>query len=367
MQKRVLSGDSKHKGASSEGGRSSNIYDQLFKDAFSFVVLAIKLLKEVLSPSEQSILDLSQLRLERDSFAKGLRGDLLFTVPLKKYPNLRVPLFILFEHKSSFSVAILVQILRYLLQIIEFTSKEQGKAVMPPILTVVFSHGKKGLSEELFLHELLPEEWQQELLSEGGDGPFSSLVGDMLDMRLRIINVHSEKFRSRWKGMKSRMILELFHNYRGFSSDDLGVLEVELVGLLQNIENVVKESEQDILLSAAQSYLEKRNHLITLEFFNRCLKQVSDQKPDLVKVEGGKMSQFVPMLERGLREGLKKGRQEGHQKGRQEGHQKGRQEGRQAEKQETIARMLKNNIDIAIIVQATGADEKEILKIQAAM
>ena len=48
------------------------------------------------------------------------------------------------------------------------------------------------------------------------------------------------------------------------------------------------------------------------------------------------MGEYIPMMERGLLEGLAKGRQEGQEKGIQIGQEKGVQIGRQEEKQDII-------------------------------
>ena len=50
------------------------MYDQLFKDVYAFTEHALELLKAILSKAELAILDLSQIRLEKESFTKGLRS-----------------------------------------------------------------------------------------------------------------------------------------------------------------------------------------------------------------------------------------------------------------------------------------------------
>ena len=94
------------------------MYDQLFKDVYAFTEHALELLKAILSKAELTILDLSQIRLEKESFTKGLAGDLLYTIPLKAYPHIRLPLLILFEHKSTFAPKVLIQVLGYMNEII---------------------------------------------------------------------------------------------------------------------------------------------------------------------------------------------------------------------------------------------------------
>ena len=100
------------------------------------------------------------------------------------------------------------------------------------------------------------------------------------------------------------------------------------------------------------------------------------------------MGEYIPMMERGLLEGLAKGqekgiqigqkkgiqigqekgiqigREKGIQIGQEKGIQIGREEGRQEEKQDIILNMLKNKIDISTIMKITEVTEDKILQIQ---
>lgn len=61
---------------------------------------------------------------------------------------------------------------------------------------------------------------------------------------------------------------------------------------------------------------------------------------------------------------IDKGREKGLQKGREEGLEKGLEKGREEGKIETATNMLKLQLDIDIITQATGLTREEILKIK---
>ena len=124
-------------------------------------------------------------------------------------------------------------------------------------------------------------------------------------------------------------------------------------------------NNQDIILSAVQYHLYRRNPKIDLDFFNRCLKLASDKDSKLVKVEGGKMGAYIPMVKRGLLEGLAKGRQEGIAEGRQEGIAEGRQEGMEKGMELVAHNMLKENMNIALISQVTGLSQDHILKLKS--
>ena len=358
------------------------IYDQLFKDVYAFTENALELLKAILSKAELSILDLVKIRLEKESFTKGLMADLLYTIPLKAYPHIRIPLLILFEHKSTYSSKVLIQVLGYMYEIIKKYIKVEGKTTIPPLLAVLFSHGDRQIKGPLSLQNLLPKEWLDlQSQEEGLKGPFSSLSKDMLNYKMRVYDVHDPKIYKSWYNLNSRIALHLFKDKNLLTSQDEKVLENELVYLFEGLRDV---TNQDIILSAVQYHLSRKNPKIDLKFFNRCLKLASDQDSKLVKVEGGKMGEYIPMMERGLLEGLAKGRQEGQEKGIQIGQEKGiqigqrkgiqigqekgiqigREEGRQEEKQDIILNMLKNKIDISTIMKVTEVTEDKILQIQ---
>ena len=338
------------------------IYDQLFKDVYAFTENALELLKAILSKAELSILDLVKIRLEKESFTKGLMADLLYTIPLKAYPHIRIPLLILFEHKSTYSSKVLIQVLGYMYEIIKKYIKVEGKTTIPPLLAVLFSHGDRQIKGPLSLQNLLPKEWLDlQSQEEGLKGPFSSLSKDMLNYKMRVYDVHDPKIYKSWYNLNSRIALHLFKDKNLLTSQDEKVLENELVYLFEGLRDV---TNQDIILSAVQYHLSRKNPKIDLKFFNRCLKLASDQDSKLVKVEGGKMGEYIPMMERGLLEGLAKGQEKGIQIGQKKGIQIGREEGRQEEKQDIILNMLKNKIDISTIMKITEVTEDKILQLQ---
>lgn len=64
-----------------------------------------------------------------------------------------------------------------------------------------------------------------------------------------------------------------------------------------------KGSKKNLL---KKKHLSKRRSL--LEKFIRCLKEASDKDRRLLKVKGGKMGTYVPVLERGLAQGREEGK-----------------------------------------------------------
>ena len=107
---------------------------------------------------------------------------------------------------------------------------------------------------------------------------------------------------------------------------------------------------------------------MSLGFFNRCLKLAYDKNPRLIRVKGGKMGNYVPMLERGIAEGIAKGiakgRAEGMEKGRMEGMEKGMEKGLQMKEKNVISKMLKMKLDLNTITACTGVSKNRVLKIK---
>ena len=326
---------------SSQKPKSFPLYNQLFRDVYAIVEHAMELIKEMLSEIEFSLFDWTQLRLEKESFTKGLECDLLFTVPLKLFPFIRIPFFIVFEHKSIYSPRVLIQVLGYLAEVIARYAQQEKRAIMPPSIAILFVHGAKNVKGPLRLQDILPEEWQELQANEKGEGPFSTLSKDMLDYGLRVYNVHDSRFQKHFKEWKTRIALHLFRDKEFLTSEDEGILEEGLVNLFKELKGV---ENQDTLLSAIQFHLLKRNPKITLDFFRKCLRLASEQDETLIKVEGGQMGEYVPMIERGRLEGRQEGRQEGIQ--------------------EIISHLLEANMSVQQICQMTHLSEEEVLEIQ---
>ena len=83
-------------------------------------------------------------------------------------------------------------------EIIERYSKSEGKAIMPPLIAILFSHDKRYMKKSVTLQDLLPQEWLELQKREDGQGPFSSLSQDMLNYRMRVYNVFDPKMYERW-------------------------------------------------------------------------------------------------------------------------------------------------------------------------
>ena len=105
---------------------------------------------------------LDEVSLEHDSFVdEGLKehlSDLLINAPLKGSGNTKI--YVLFEHKSGNERFVMLQLLRYMVQIWEKerSSGNSGKdARLTPILPLIFHHGRSRMTAPVDFRELVQE------------------------------------------------------------------------------------------------------------------------------------------------------------------------------------------------------------------
>lgn len=119
----------------------TNPHDKFFKEALTQPEAARIFLRDYLPPAVAAQLDLTQLRLVKDSFVdESLQehfADLVFEVALRHGGNLFV--CILFEHKSYIDTLTSLQLLRYMMQGWEYSLRQRGQ--LWPVLPVVVYHG----------------------------------------------------------------------------------------------------------------------------------------------------------------------------------------------------------------------------------
>ncbi|MBC6415694.1 MAG: Rpn family recombination-promoting nuclease/putative transposase, partial [Bdellovibrionales bacterium] len=76
-------------------------HDTFFKSFYSDPKLSKELLQLIFSKEELEIYDLEKLKVEKDTF-EDKRADLVLSFPFKAFPKIRLRIFILLEHKSSY-------------------------------------------------------------------------------------------------------------------------------------------------------------------------------------------------------------------------------------------------------------------------
>ena len=125
-------------------------HDSFFKLFYSDIELAKELLKLTFSKKELGAYNLNKLKIEKDTFEEK-RADLIFSLPFKDYPKIKLKIFILLEHKSRYDKNLFGQFLDY--QVLGRKHSIQQKGYSQPIIPVLFYHGKHPLKWKKSLQE----------------------------------------------------------------------------------------------------------------------------------------------------------------------------------------------------------------------
>ena len=324
--------------ASKSNKKPSLTHDHFFKLFYSNPKLAQELFQLAFSKKEWEAYDWNQLKIEKDTF-ENKRADLVFSVPLKKNPSIKLKIFILLEHKSFYDKNLFDQLLKYQILIRDHSIKHLGRPT--PVIPVLFYHGKQAMRWKLSLQE-------EDFGSVFSEIPVESRKS-MLNYELKIINTQDLKVRKAFKGkkFKSRGILSLLSeiwDIKNPSPEKVARIVFKFEDLFKNL----TVRQQRIEVSKVYQYLVNNAGLKDKTW------KIAEKliiKKGILK-EGGIMDIKEFFREEGRYEGIRKG----IRKGRQEGRQKGRQE--------IILNMLKKQSDISFISELTGLSKKEIRKLK---
>ena len=299
--------------------RSTDHHDKLFKRFFSIPAFAKELLLLMFSPAELKGLDLSQIKVEKDSWINKM-ADLVLSLPFKNHPDKRFTLFIILEHKSTYDPLLWTQLFFYQASLYEHTRKK-GLPLMP-IMPGVFYHGK--------------EPWQGPLnFQKGVWGSILKAFGNMaqfvIDYKIKLLSTHDLKLKRAMsnKSFKSHAVLNLMAKVWDLKASPEGLKEVvSLFGELA-------DEREDFILYVLE-YLESMK-LVTADSWRSLEKQLT--------LEGT----------------FKKG---GFMDIREEIKERARMEGMQQERQQVVLNMLKEEVDMNFICKVTGLSQQEINKLK---
>ena len=328
-------------------------HDEFFRRIYSSPRFARDLIELALSQKTLDLLDLDQIRSERERF-RDKTADLVFSAPLRGIGQQDCRLFILIEHKSSCDPKRLFQqLFSYQCGFYEQSLREHKR--FHPLIPLVFYHGESSWKGEGSFQEAV---WGEVFTRLGVSG-FSE-GGNMLNYGLCLVNLCNEKVRSEIlkKGLKSGCFLLLLGRIWELRSNGWEGLKEILVLLSESFREDKFFSEQDLLLIVWE-YLE------SMGMSEHKWKELEEELvSEGVFKKGGIMNIREAILQRGKQEGHQKGRQEGIHEGIQKGRVEGLQEGRQEERLEMVLNMLKKNAEISFISDVTGLSQDEIKKLK---
>ena len=311
-------------------------HDRFFKIFYSDPKLSKELLTLIFSKEELKAYNLNKIKIEKDTF-EDKRADLIFSIPFALAPEVKVKIFILLEHKSSYDKNFFDQLLDYQFLLRKLLIQQTGQA--QPIIPVLFYHGKE------------PLKWQKSLQEEDFKTFFSKIPLEsrksMLNYEPKVINTKDPKIQKAYrdKEFTSHGVIQLLDKIWSLKTEFTVLKIIEIFdGFKELLKGLDEQNRKTIVLRIVE-YL-KDNTDLNLEIWKQEVEEKLIEKGLLTK--GGFMQD--------VREVIKA-------KGVWEGMQKGMQKGREEERQEIILKMLKEKVDIAFITKITGFSEAEIKKL----
>ena len=265
---------------------------------------------------------MDKVKIEKDTF-EGKSMDLVLSVPFRDFPNKRLELFILLEHKSHYDKNLFEQVLGYLFLIRRALIQQKGSP--RPVLAVLFYHGKA------------PLKWKNSLQEEDFQGFFEKIPletrKNMLNYGLRIINTQDPKIQKvcKDKDFKGRGVIKLLSEVWNTKKPSPFKLKEFLFDFKDLLESLEGERRKDTILQIYE-YLED----------NTGLEEKAWKQAEAWLIEEGLLTKGGVM---DIREHI-------------------RENARWEEREQVILNLLKKKLDISFISEVTGLSEKEIKKIK---
>ena len=332
---------SKAKGKSKVRGKSKKTrfsHDRLFKLFYSDPRLTVELLYLIFSKEELKEYDLSRLKIEKDTFGDQ-KADLVFSLPLKATPRMKLKFFILLEHKSFYDEKLFNQLLAYQFAMRKHIIKQVGYP--QPIIPIVFYHGRE------------PFKWKKTLQEEDFKEFFSKIPVEsrksMLNYKPKIINTHNPEVQKIYKDKKLRGygVIKLLSDIWSIRSKPTALkikdVRVEFEDMLRG---ATEEERKEIKLRFS-GYVEE-NAKLDSKIWEEV--EVLLKKEGITNKEGGKTMESAKEIIK--------------QQGIEEGIERGIYKGRSEERQAVILNMLKEKADLSFISKVTGLSEEEIKKLK---
>ena len=139
--------------------RDGDPHDRFFKQIFARPREARALIRAALPRSVVRRLDLRTLRPARGEFLDRVfrlrKADLLFSTRLRGRPAL---VWILFEHKSDLRASLALQLLGYVVLLLQEWEREHRGALLPFVIPIVVHHGARVAPEVIDLADRFDRE-----------------------------------------------------------------------------------------------------------------------------------------------------------------------------------------------------------------
>ncbi len=303
----------------------NNPHDKIFKQIEKDPMIARDLIQGLCPKNVVALLDLSTLKNDVNSYIdetlKEYYSDLAFDCESSVAGIVKVS--ILLEHKSYKPENEFLQLLRYMLNIWEFQSK--NKEPLKPVIPIILYHGEKEWKTGRFkgkfpdlgpvLKRFLPD--------------FSYIMADLSTYT-------EEQLQNQiFLNSANRLLTLLFKHF-----NDQDYLEDKAGELFTLIKDYINDSGKDIFISLFLYYT---------RIADGDAEQIAKKIEEISK-EGGSiaMTAYNQILNKGIEEGIQKGIQQGVEKGIQQ------------EKLQTAKNLQIKGIPLDVIHDVTGLSVTEI-------
>ena len=294
-------------------------HDTFFRQLLSEPSVAVDFVQNYLPAKIIPLLDLSQLRIEKDTFVDArLRkhfSDVLYSVPL--HPNSmpspqqvvaqlekpakrkrkkaepdnaveRVYLYLLFEHKSQPDKGVRLQLLRYMTRIWEKAWKKHRH--LSPIVPIVFYHGQETWSYSSEFADLLT------MIEE-----FKPYTPQFRHLLIDLSAYSDEQMQGEvWLRVNLLILKHIF-------DDNLGEQLPKILGLLRAL--VQKESGLEMLYTVLMYITEASAVVTEAELYQGVMAAVTPERSDVME----------SLAQKWIKEGIEKGIEQGIEQGIEKG------------------------------------------------
>ena len=324
--------------------RKNTPHDGLIKKVMENPIAAREFLEEYLPESFKTRIDLSTVKIEKESFVeKNLKkqlSDIVLSVKTKN--NQKAFVYTLIEAQISPDYWIAFRLFKYILLLCERHIKDKDK--LPLICPLVLYHGSKKYDAPLNLWELF-------------DHPKEAK--NLLGNNYQFVDLHA---------MSDDEI-----NYDKHLSIILYMMKhIHRRDKLKLIENIFKNCNKAILIDAGMDYVYTK----LMVWYNDCKIPLEKKREfeqliidHLPKEKGVDIMRTIAdsYIEEGINKGITIGKNEGIAIGKNEGIVIGEARGANTKALEIARRMLQEKTDIKFISAVTGLSTDDILKIQNKM
>lgn len=300
-------------------------HDTFFRQLLSEPTVAVDFVQNYLPAEIVPLLDLAQLRIEKDTFVDGrLRkhfSDVLYSVPLQ--PNLLpssqptvaplekpakrkrkkaepdkigvyVYLYLLFEHKSQPDKGVRLQVLRYMTRIWEKEWKKHRQ--LSPIVPIVFYHGQETWNYSSEFADLLTVV-----------DVFKPYLPQFRHLLIDLSAYSDEQIQGEvWLRVNLLILKHIF-------DDNLGEQLPKILGLLRTL--VQNESGLEMLYTVLMYITEASAVVTEAELYQGVIAAVTPERSNVVE----------SLAQKWIKEGIEKGVEEGIEKGIEKGIEAQRQ------------------------------------------